>query len=555
MLQVSNVGKRYGDTVVLESVSFIVNPGDRLGLIGPNGCGKTTLLRIIAGEEQADAGSAQLSPPGLRLGYLEQGQRYAETDTLADFLQIGDTAIETAAAQVEQLAAAIAKSKGMQKALIEAYDEALAELEQLMATQPSTHEAQTVLAGLGLADVELDILVAILSGGQKTRLGLARILMHNPQLLLLDEPTNHLDIDALEWLEAWLRDYKGAALIVSHDRTFLDQTVNAILDLEPETHGVTKYAGNYSDYIETWERNREKQMGAWRDQQAEIRRIRQDIERTKNQALSVELTTTPGQPGVRRYAKKVAKKAGSREKKLERYLESEERLEKPARSWQMKLAFEDTPESGKDVLVLEDVAVGYDGVPLAHEINQVLRAGERVALTGPNGCGKTTLLRVITGELAPLAGEVRLGANVKLGYYAQEQETLDPESTPLETITHVAAMSETGVRSFLHYFLFTGDEVFVPVKSLSYGERARLVLARLVATGCNFLMLDEPINHLDIPSRTKFEQAMQAFEGTVLAVVHDRYFIRGFATRIWAIHDGTLRSYVDLEQQRAHAAR
>jgi ATP-binding cassette subfamily F protein 3 len=221
----------------------------------------------------------------------------------------------------------------------------------------------------------------------------------------------------------------------------------------------------------------------------------------------------------------------------------------------MKLAFENTPESGKDVLILEDISIGYDGVPLAHGINQVLRAGERVALVGPNGAGKTTLLRVITGELAPLTGKARLGTNVKLGYYAQEQETLDPKSTPLETVTRVAAMSETDVRSFLHYFLFSGDEVFVPVESLSYGERARLVLARLVATGCNFLMLDEPINHLDIPSRSKFEQAMQAFEGTVLAVVHDRYFIRGFATRIWAIHDGTLRSYVDLEQQRAHAAR
>ena len=556
MLQVSNIGKRYGDTVVLENVSFIISPGDRLGLIGPNGCGKTTLLRIIAGEEQADAGSAQLSPPDLRLGYLEQGQRYAETDTLADFLRVGEKALEAVAARVEQLATALATAESPgQSRLAEAYNKALATLESLTKAQTPAHEAEAILAGLGLADVGLETPVAILSGGQKTRLGLARILMHNPQLLLLDEPTNHLDIDALEWLEAWLRGYKGAVLIVSHDRTFLDQTVNAILDLEPGTHSVTKYTGSYSDYIETWERNREKQMDAWRDQQAEIRRVRQDIEHTKNQALSVELTTTPGQPGVRRYAKKVAKKAGSREKKLERYLESEERVEKPTRSWQMKLAFENTPESGKDVLILEDISIGYDGVPLAHGINQVLRAGERVALVGPNGAGKTTLLRVITGELAPLTGKARLGTNVKLGYYAQEQETLDPKSTPLETVTRVAAMSETDVRSFLHYFLFSGDEVFVPVESLSYGERARLVLARLVATGCNFLMLDEPINHLDIPSRSKFEQAMQAFEGTVLAVVHDRYFIRGFATRIWAIHDGTLRSYVDLEQQRAHAAR
>ena len=271
--------------------------------------------------------------------------------------------------------------------------------------------------------------------------------------------------------------------------------------------------------------------------------------------MSVELTTTPGQPGVRRIAKKVAKKAKAREKKLERYLESQERVEKPGRTWRMKLAFEDTPESGKDVLTLADVVFGYGGVPLVRGVNQVLRAGERVVMLGPNGAGKTTLLRVIAGQLAPLAGEVRLGANVRLGYYAQEQETLDPDSTPFETLVEIASMSETDIRSFLHYFMFTGDEVFVPVNMLSYGERARLVLARLVATGCNFLMLDEPINHLDIPSRTEFEQAMRAFEGTVLAVVHDRYFIRRFATRIWAIHDGMLRSYLDLEEmQRARAA-
>jgi ATP-binding cassette subfamily F protein 3 len=248
----------------------------------------------------------------------------------------------------------------------------------------------------------------------------------------------------------------------------------------------------------------------------------------------------------------VAKKAKARERKLERYLDSQERVEKPKQTWQMNLAFEHTPESGRDVLVLTDLAVGYEGVPLVREANQVLRAGERVAMVGPNGAGKTTLLRVVAGQLTPLGGEVQLGANVKLGYYAQEQETLDPASTPFDTVAEVAAMSETDIRSFLHYFLFSGDEVFVPVRSLSYGERARLVLARLVATGCNFLMLDEPINHLDIPSRSQFEQAMRAFEGTVLAVVHDRYFIRRFATSIWEVRDGTLRRYIDLEDlQRA----
>ena len=555
MLQLSNIHKYYGDVTILQNVSFIANPGDRLGFIGPNGCGKTTLLRIIAGQEQADAGSVRFDLPGLRLGYLEQGQRYAEHERLSDFLHVEEKAFEAATARVAQLATALAAAgDAEQTRLMKSYSKALAELEMLAETQTPLHAIETVLAGLGLSDVSLETPVANLSGGQKTRLGLARLLAHKPQLLLLDEPTNHLDIQALEWLEDWLQSYSGSALIVSHDRTFLDRTTSKVLDLDPETHTIVEYTGNYSDYIETWERNRKKQWARWQDQQAEIRRVRQDIERTRNQSQSVELTTSSGQPGVRRIAKKVAKKAKARENKLGRYLENQERVEKPKPTWQMNLAFEDTPESGQDVLVLADVSVGYDGVPLVRKANQVLRAGERIAMVGPNGAGKTTLLRAIAGRLAPSSGKIRLGANVKLGYYAQEQETLDPASTPFETIVEVAAMSETDIRSFLHYFLFAGDEVFVPVGALSYGERARLALARLVATGCNFLMLDEPVNHLDIPSRAKFEQAMRAFQGTVLAVVHDRYFIRRFATALWAIHDGTLSRYLDLEQlQRVHA--
>ncbi len=247
-------------------------------------------------------------------------------------------------------------------------------------------------------------------------------------------------------------------------------------------------------------------------------------------------------------AKKVARKASAREKKLERYIESDERVEKPKQRWQMKLEFVETPETGQDVLILEGVTAGYDGEPLLRDVNGVLKAGERVALVGPNGAGKTTLLRVITGELAPIRGRVHLGSNVKVGYYAQEQETLDPESTPFAAVRQVAVMSETETRAFLHYFLSSGDEVFTSIGSLSYGERARLVLARLVASGCNFLVLNEPVNHLDIPSRSRFEQAMTAFEGTVLAVVHDRYFIRQFATRLWSVRNGGLQHYLDLRE-------
>jgi len=546
MLQLSNVCKRYGDVIVLENVSFIANAGDRLGLIGPNGCGKTTLLRIIAGQEQPDAGSVQFNPPGVRLGYLEQGQRYAEGDTLADFLQVGEAALEAVAARVAQLATALAAANGAeQTCLMERYGEALVEMEALTEAQTPLHKVEPVLAGLRLGDIRLDTPVANLSGGQKTRLGLARALTRKPQLLLLDEPTNHLDIEALGWLEAWLREYRGAVLLVTHDRMLLERTVDTILELDPETHAVIPYPGTFEDYILTKVREREKQWAAYKDRQERVARMQAGIRRLSNYAGSIERGTIDF--SVRKIAKGIARRATVQRRRLERELEREQ-VEKPRPTWQMKLEFENTPESGQDVLILRDVAVGYEGVPLVHGVDQILRAGERVVLVGPNGAGKTTLLRAIAGQLAPLAGEVRLGANVKLGYYAQEQETLDPESTPFEAIATVAAMSETNVRSFLHYFLFTGDEVFVPVKTLSYGERARLVLARLVATGCNFLMLDEPINHLDIPSRARFEQAMRAFKGTVLAVVHDRYFIRGFATRVWAIHDGTLRSYTDLGQ-------
>jgi ATP-binding cassette subfamily F protein 3 len=545
MLQLSNIHKNYGDVTILENVSFIVNPGDRMGLIGPNGCGKTTLLRVIAGQEQPDAGSVQLDPPGLRLGYLAQGQRYAEADTLADFLQVGEKALEAASARVAELATALATAHGPEQAhLMTAYSEALAELETLAETQAAPHEVEAVLAGLGLDDVPLDTPVANLSGGQKTRLGLARLLAHKPRLLLLDEPTNHLDVEALEWLETWLQAYQGAALLVSHDRMFLERTVNTILELDPQTHTVTLYPGAFEEYIQTKAREQERQWTAYKDQQERVAQMERSIGRLSNYAGSIERGTVDFH--IRKIAKGIARQATVQRRRLERELERE-RVEKPRRTWQMKLAFGNTPGSGQDVLVLTDLVVGYAGIPLVREANQVLRAGERVALVGPNGVGKTTLLRVIAGQLAPLSGEVKLGTNVKLGYYAQEQETLNPASTPFETVAEVAAMSETDMRAFLHYFLFAGDEVFIPVEKLSYGERARLVLARLVATGCNFLMLDEPINHLDIPSRAKFEQAMMAFEGTVLAVVHDRYFIRGFATALWAIHDGTLRRYVDLE--------
>jgi ATP-binding cassette subfamily F protein 3 len=418
------------------------------------------------------------------------------------------------------------------------YDTTLA---HLSAAAPEKGSAPAALAALGLGDVPPQTLVSALSGGQKTRLALAGVLLGQPQALLLDEPTNHLDPAMLEWLEGWLKGFPGAALVVSHDRAFLDHVADRILELDPETHGIRDYAGNYSAYVAQKTAEHERRWGEWRDQEAEVRRMRQDIHRTKEQALHVERTTTPRQPGVRRIAKKVATKARSREKKLARYLKSDERVEKPRSGWQMKLEFGQAPVSGQDVLRLEDLAVGYGENALLRGLNRQVRQGARIALSGPNGSGKTTLLRTIAGRLPPLAGRVALGANVRPGYMAQEQESLDPALDALATIRSLAPLSETDARAFLHFFLFTGDDVFTPAGSLSFGERARLILAALVAQGCNLLLLDEPINHLDIPSRTRFEQALGAFEGTTLAVVHDRYFIDRFASEIWVVENGGLR--------------
>jgi ATP-binding cassette, subfamily F, member 3 len=545
MLQASNITKRFGDAHILEQVSFTVNPGDRVGLIGPNGCGKTTLLRILMGQTTPDQGSVRLDPPNLVVGYLEQGLTYGPDDNLDDVLRTEHRALEAVEADVERLAEELAVAEGAaQMRLLDAYAEAVSRLETLSRVQVADYQAAEVLAGLELDALSLDTPVRYLSGGQKTRLGLARLLIRQPQILLLDEPTNHLDIEALEWLERWLTSYTGAILIVSHDRTFLDRTVNWIFELDAQTHRLTPFVGNYSDYLEAKRRQIEQQQAAYNAQQERIAQLTGEARRLSGYANSIERGTIDF--GPRKIAKGIARRATVQRRRIEREL-AEDRVERPGLSWQMKLEFVNTPESGQDVLVFDHVNVGYDGQPMISDIHQILRQGERVALIGPNGAGKTTFLRAIRGELTPLAGEIRVGTNVKIGYYAQEQENFEPESTPFETIRQIAAMSETETRSFLHYFLFTGDEVFTPNRSLSYGERARLMLARLVASGCNCLLLDEPINHLDIPSRASFEQAMTAFEGTVLAVVHDRYFIREFATRVWAIQGGQLKNYVDLE--------
>ncbi len=535
MLQVRNVTKWFGDLRVLDRISFTLNRGERAGLIGPNGSGKSTLLKIITGELEPDQGSVQFTPAGLRLGYLPQALEFPPDATVGDVLAAAQGERVSAETRLAVLAERIATASNgeLAEALAE-YDRALIEFDDGGGRRQA--DAAAVLAGLGLADVEQTRPVRGLSGGQKTRLGLARLLLSEPDLMILDEPTNHLDITALAWLEELLSDYNGAILLVSHDRAFLDRTVTSVLALDDVTHTLREYPGTYTDYALAVDRNLEKQWAAYQEQQVRVQRLTASIRKLSGQARNIENETIHFY--YRRIAKDLARRAVTQKRRLERMLESEDLVEKPGLTWKMKLEFPDMPRSGQDVLTITDLQAGYGQRVVLDQVNLHLRFGDRTALIGPNGSGKTTLLRCITGQLAPWTGEVRLGRGVRLGYMAQEQETLDLAATPLALIREVAPLNETEARGFLHYFLFAGDEVFVPVGQLSFGERSRLALALLAVRGCNFLLLDEPINHLDIPSRESFERAMARFEGTVLAVVHDRYFIERFATALWSVEGG-----------------
>jgi ATP-binding cassette subfamily F protein 3 len=552
MLTAHQISKSYQLNKILVDVSFNINAGERVGLIGPNGCGKTTLLRILTGEETADSGHVSLTPTNLRVGYLTQGFEPAPGISVKSLIQEASGDPKTLEDELIHLSTALATDPD-QPEIQAKYDAILWQLEQ----PSSIGRLSSILAGLGLDQLPEDQIAATLSGGQKTRLALALMLLTEPQLLLLDEPTNHLDIEMLEWLEDWLNEFRGAALIVSHDRAFLERTVTRILDLNPSTHTIKSYEGSYNNYIEAITTEQEKQWQAYNDQMAEIRRMKRDIARTQAQAERTEREASSiriggGMMKLKGYkdyqqgiAKKVAKKAKSRQKKLDRYLDSDERVEKPKAGWQIKLEFDGPAHLGKQVLTLEDLTVGYpDYPPLLQMINLHVQAGQRIAFTGPNGSGKTTLLRTIAGKLTPVAGQTRLGSTVKLGYMSQEQETLDPKKNAVEIIQSAAPFNQTETRNFLHYYLFQGDDPLRPIEQLSYGERARLMLARLVAQGCNFLLLDEPINHLDIPSREQFEQALAGFDGTVLAVVHDRYFIERFASELWVVQNSNVRREV-----------
>jgi len=546
MLTVSDLSKSFNLQTLFEKITFSLNPGERVGLIGPNGCGKTTLLRILAGREEPTSGSVH-HPSDLRIGYLPQG---FELDGGLSIRQVIGTAVgDPAALEGELASTAQALAQNLQdKRLSDRYDELL---RRLQTANPGEREA--MLASLGRAGLDEDMPVARLSGGQRTRLALALVLLSDPDILLLDEPTNHLDVEMLEWLEDWLKRAPVGALIVSHDRVFLDHTVTRILEMDIHEKSLRAYEGNYSDFLEKKRGEKDKQWSQYRDQQLEIRRMKADIARVKEQAAYTERQSSSVRIGgpdmkisgakdyLRSVAKKVAKKAKSREKKLERYQEADERLEKPAQDRALYFEFQKTSHLGRSVLQLEDLSVGYDPArPLLQGINLQMQAGQRIVLSGPNGCGKTTLLRTVMGSLPPLTGRVLLGSSVRIGIMSQDLSNLATEQPPVECVGQ-AFPNQTEARRYLASYLLAGDEVLKPVRLLSFGQRARLELALLILNGCNLLLLDEPINHLDIPSRTQFELALDQFKGAVLAVVHDRYFIERFAEQVWMVEDRRIR--------------
>ena len=542
MLHLTHISKSYAAQPVLDDVSCLINPGEHVGLIGVNGCGKTTLLRIIAGSEAPDRGSVSVRAS---LGYLPQGTPPDETRTLGAFVRAGIAGLDAARARVETLAAQLAHNSSAEE--LAAYGQAVAQFEAL-GGYAVEQRVEEILAGLGLG-APLETPLAELSGGQRARAGLARLLLAAPALLLLDEPTNHLDIAALEWLERFIAEYRGAAIIVSHDWAFLDATVTRILELDDQTHRLAEYAGNYSAYVEAKAQARAKQFAAWQDQQDEIARLQNAARHMRGLA---KFRKGGKADGGDKFAKgffadrslETTRRAKQIEARIERLL-TEDKLDKPARTYEMKLDFGALPRGGQIVVALADLGFAFGERWVFRHADLTLRHGERIALIGPNGSGKTTLLRVIAGELVPREGSVHIGANVRLGYLAQDHAPLDPNVTPLALVRALAPLDETQARHFLHYFLFTGDEVFTRIAALSYGERARLMLARLVVLGVNCLLLDEPINHLDIPSRARFTAALDGFPGAILIATHDRAFIDQFAAGIWMPHAGTLRRFTD----------
>ena len=515
-LVVENIAKSFGIHEIFKDVSFMLEQGEKVGLVGVNGGGKTTLLRCLLAPETVDGGFIKFEP-GLRIGYVQQGFQGIGEGTLWQFLVNAGKDILELRQKMAELEKQVASAKGDELDSLLADYARVSNIYEHADGYNYENRIKIVLHGLGFPEDEWDKPAENFSGGQKTRILLAAALVKEPDLLILDEPTNHLDIRMTEWLEGYLRNFKGGVLIVSHDRFFLNNVVGRVLEMEGGH--LQNFKGNYDQYLAQKEIQMATMEAAYEAQQEYIARTEAYIRRFK--------------AGIK------SKMARGRQSQLNRL----ERVEGPERIEEFELRLPPAPESAERVLVLEELSVGYGENVLLKDINLVLRKGEKTALLGPNGAGKTTLLKTILGELSPVTGKAKIGNRVKIGYFSQSYERLDPSQTLLDNFLTEYGYTTEHTRSLLGGMLFHGDDVFKEIGTLSGGQKARLVLLKLVLDGANLLILDEPTNHLDIAAREAVEAALEAFDGTVLLVSHDRYFINEVASRIWEIDNQQVNDY------------
>ncbi|TLS51965.1 ABC-F family ATP-binding cassette domain-containing protein [Paenibacillus antri] len=526
LLQASGIGKQYGATVILSNIHLQVGERERIGLVGANGAGKSTLLRILAGETSYDGGQLFYAK-GATLGYLAQDSGLQSDRSIAHEMRAVFADLLAVERELRDLEARMADPRLADDAA--AYEQVLARYASLSETFRERDgyaiEAtiRGVLHGMGFGDTPPETIVSTLSGGQKTRLALARLLLQKPDLLMLDEPTNYLDIETLTWLEQYLRGYPGAVLVVSHDRYFLDALVDIIYEIERTSS--KRYVGNYSKFVELKAADYERNMKLYEKQQDEIARLEDFVRRN-----IVRASTT--------------KRAQSRRKQLERM----DRIDRPGGELKRaSFSFEVDRISGKDVLEVRDLAMSYDGgeTKLFRGVSFEVRRGDSVAIIGPNGIGKSTLLKALVGDMKPAAGSLYWGANVSIGYYDQEQTGLTPSNTVMEELWNdYPGLEEVRIRTVLGNFLFSGEDVTKRISSLSGGEKARVALAKLMLKNANVLILDEPTNHLDLVSKEVLESALLDYEGTLLFISHDRYFLNRMADQVVELRPDGIRHFL-----------
>lgn len=522
ILSCSNISKAFGSNEILKSASFHIEDHEKAAVVGINGAGKSTLLKIIIGEMPADEGDVVISK-GKTIGYLAQHQDLAAEKTIYEEVLETKRPLIEMEEKIRQLEKDMKQAAGEElDSMLTAYSRLNHEFE-LQNGYAYQSEVTGVLKGLGFGPEEFNKPVSSLSGGQKTRVSLGRLLLSKPDIILLDEPTNHLDMDSIAWLEGYLVSYSGSVIIVAHDRYFLDRVVTKIIEIDNGILNV--YQGNYTDYSGKRAMIREAKMKAYLNQQQEIRHQEEVI--TKLRSFNRE---------------KSIKRAESREKMLDKI----EVLDKPSEvNDEMHIRLEPNTISGNDVLTVKNLKKAFDKNLLFEHLNFEIKRGERVAIIGGNGTGKTTILKILNGILKPDEGEITLGSKVHIGYYDQEHHVLSMEKTLFDELQDTyPSMNNTQIRSILAAFLFTGDDVFKRIKDLSGGERGRVSLAKLMLSEANFLILDEPTNHLDITSKEILEDALNNYTGTVLYVSHDRYFINKTATRILDLTNQTLVNYI-----------